>query len=249
MDFSDAAIVLAVRRHGESDAILSALTATRGRHLGLVKGGHGRRLWPILQAGNRLIVDWRARLAEQLGHFRIEPTESRTAYLLDDPDRLAALASVCALLDLALPEREPLPDIYADTDDFLNALATGHAAWAAAYVRWEMRLIAALGFGLDLSQCAVTGDRRGLAYVSPRTGRAVTAAGAGDFVDRLLPLPSFLVDAASRPDRADILAGLRLTGHFLIAHIVAPRRVKGDVPARERLIERLSRPSMSPRLE
>ena len=198
MDWVDEGIVLTARRHGDADAVLHALTFEHGRHAGLVKGGAGRRLRPLLQPGNRLELEWRARLADQLGGFQLGPTRLFAAALLDDPLRLAALAQ-----------------------------------WAADYVRFELLLLAELGFAVDLATCAVTGATADLAYVSPRTGRAVTREAAGALADRLLPLPAFLVEPVDA-DPGQIASGLRLAGHFLRRHIFDPT----DRPlpaARERL--------------
>lgn len=232
MMWADEGIVLAVRRHGEADAVLHALTFEHGRHAGLVKGGYGRMTRPLLQPGNVLELEWHARLAEHLGSFRAEPKRLLAGGLLDDPLRLAALASACALLDAALPERDPHPQLYAALLTWLDRLAT-RPDWAADYIRLELLVLGDLGFALDLSACAVSGATDGLAFVSPRTGRAVSAAAAEPFRDRLLPLPGFLVGDES--DARQIPQGLKLAGHFLSRHIFAPT----DRPlpaARERLV-------------
>jgi DNA repair protein RecO (recombination protein O) len=236
MEWRDEGIVLAVQRHGETDAVLHALTFEHGRHAGLVKGGAGRTARPLLQPGNRLELVWRARLAEHLGHFRVEPVRLLAAALLDDPLRLAALASACGLLEQALPERDPHPRLYAAVLTWLERLAGGggDAGWAADYVRLEFLLLAELGFALDFSACAVTGATTGLAYVSPRTGRAVSRDAAGELAPRLLPLPGFLV-GGTQESAEDVAQGLRLAGHFLRRHIFEP----ADRPlpaARERLV-------------
>jgi DNA repair protein RecO (recombination protein O) len=243
MDFTDDAIVLSTRRHGEANLVLSALTREHGRHLGLVKGGASRRQRPHLEIGNRLTVTWKARLEEQLGSFQVEPLGAVSALLLDDPLRLAGLASACAVADTVLPEREPHADVFTATAALIDAIA-GESGWPAAYVRWELALLASLGFGLDLSRCAATGATRDLAYVSPKSGRAVSREGAGLYRDRLLPLPAFLI-ADATPGRDDLLAGLRLTGFFLDRHVLHGPQVKGSVAdrrleARARFQERLA---------
>lgn len=233
MDWTDEGIVLTARRHGETDVVLQALTFEHGRHAGLVKGGAGRRLRPMLQPGNRLELEWRARLADQLGGFRIEPRRLFAAALLDDPLRLAALGSACGLVEAGLAERDPHPRLYAALLAWLQRLAED-GDWAADYVRFELLLLAELGFAVDLSTCAVTGITTGLAFVSPRTGRAVSREGAGDLADRLLPLPAFLVEPIDA-DPAQIASGLRLAGHFLRRHIFDP--ADRPLPAtRERLV-------------
>jgi DNA repair protein RecO (recombination protein O) len=245
MDFTDDAIVLSIRRHGESDAILSALTRANGRHLGLVKAGASRRQRPVLEIGNRLKVHWRARLAEQLGNFQVELAGSVSAMLFDDPLRLAALASACAVADLALPEREPHQDVFIATTQLIDAIVraagrNGASSWPAAYVRWELDLLASLGFGLDLSHCAATGETKDLAYVSPKTGRAVGREPGRPYADRLLALPAFLTQADGEPDIADLMAGLRLTGYFLDRHVLHGPGNERRLEARGRFIERLA---------
>lgn len=225
--------MLAVQRHGESDAVLHALTFEHGRHAGLVKGGAGRTARPLLQPGNRLELSWRARLAEHLGSFRVEPMRLPAAAVLDDPLRLAALASACALLEQSLAERDPHPRLYAAALTWIERLAAGEG-WAADYVRLELLLLAELGFALDLSRCAVSGAATGLAFVSPRTGRAVSRDAAGELAPRLLPLPGFLVGGGDE-SAAEIAQGLRLAGHFLRRHIFEP--ADRPLPAsRERLV-------------
>lgn len=234
MEWSEEALVLSVRPQGESSARVMLLTRAQGRHGGLVRGGrigHGRAL---LEPGSLVCARWRARLAEQLGSLRLDPVRSFSAGLLDDPLRLAALSAACALVDAGLPERAPHPALY---DGLLALLETLHGTeeavlWGGAYVAWEFGLLAELGFGLDLGCCAVSGVTHDLAYVSPRTGRAVSAAAAGEWADRLLPLPGFLC-GQGEATAADVTAGLRLTGHFLERHLVA-----GLPPARHRLLAR-----------
>jgi DNA repair protein RecO (recombination protein O) len=238
MEWRDTGFVLNTRRHGESALIVELLTAEHGRHAGLVRGGQSPRRRALLQPGNLLTASWRGRLPEHLGAFECELVEVHAAQLLDDPDRLAALSAAAALLLAALPEREPHADLYAAFAGLLAALDSP-GGWAAAYVRWECRLLAALGFGLDLGHCAATGSSQNLAYVSPRSGRAVSREAGLPYRDKLLPLPEFLWRAASAGP-ADIVAGLSLTGHFLRNHVLAPHA--GRMPeARERLLERMRR--------
>lgn len=238
MQWQDEGVVLSARRHGESSAVASLLTREHGRHAGLVKGGMSKRQRPHFQPGNRLVVTWRARLAEHLGQFTAEPVRLVTAQLIDEPDRLAGLASACALLEICLAERDPHPRLYDELIALLDVLVENRH-WPEHYVAFELALLAELGFGLDLSACAVTGAREGLAYVSPASGRAVTRAGAGAYVDRLLPLPPFLVGEADA-DTAQILGGFRLTGAFLRRHVfdATERAMPGS---RDRLIARLTR--------
>lgn len=240
MEWLDDGIVLAARPHGESDAILSLLTYAHGRASGLVRGGQGRRWRGLVQSGNRLRVRWRARLAEHLGSFTCELDRAEAGRLLDEPSRLAALMAACALAEAALPERAPHPQLFEMFCGLLDGLPG--ADWARDYVRWEIAFLAELGFGLDLTSCATTGRLDDLAYVSPRTGRAVSRAGAGPWRDRLLALPEFLVqpDVQARPE--DILSGLELAGHFLLREVFTPVG-QALPPARTRLIDRLRQAS------
>jgi DNA repair protein RecO (recombination protein O) len=238
MLWTDEGVLLTVRRHGESGAIVSVFTPGHGRHAGLVRGGFGRRARAIYQQGNILQVTWRARLSEQLGALSAELKTPLAARLMADPARLAGLAAACALLETTLPERDPHPDLYATLCNFLAQLDQSHA-WLEEYVRFELALLAELGFGLDLSRCAVTGSSDDLVYVSPRSGRAVSRNGAGRYADRLLALPAFLL---GRPpaDAAELAAGLRLTGAFLHRHLFdASDRPMPE--ARDRLLARLAR--------
>jgi DNA repair protein RecO (recombination protein O) len=244
MEWREEGIVLGVRRHGETSAIVDLLTGARGRWSGLVRGGRSRSQRPVLQEGNLVLATWRARLEEHLGNFAIEPLSLRSGWLTDDPAKLAALTTLTCLCHL-LPEREPHSRLYEAARLVLDALDEP-AIWPALFVRWEMGLLDELGFGLDLAQCAATGAREDLVYVSPRTGRAVSRAAGEPYRDRLLKLPDFLKGSqAAMPDAGDIADGFRLTGHFLSRHIFEPRNV--DPPdCRERMIARISTTSPAP---
>jgi DNA repair protein RecO (recombination protein O) len=237
MEWRDEGIVLAVRKHSESSVIVSVLTAHHGRHAGLVRGGSGRRQRGVLQSGNQVAVVWRARLADHLGRYHVELARARAAAVLDDAARLAAVTAACALIERAFPEREPVASAYAALVAMLDAVEAS-PAWPRRYVRWEMALLAELGYALDVERCAVTGATDGLAFVSPASGRAVTAAAAGPYRGRLLPLPAFLAraeDTATVP-AAEIAAGLALTGHFLAANVFN-QRTKPLPAARLRLLD------------
>lgn len=212
MEWQDEGTLITMRRFGEASAIVEVFTAAHGRHSGVVRGGASRKMAAILQPGSQLALTWRARLDEQLGSFTVEPVKSRAA-MLESYLRLAGLNAICAMLRFALPERAPYPMFYQRTQALLQQVETAES-WAADYLRWEMILLEETGFGLDLSRCAVTGGREDLAYVSPRSGRAVSQAGAGDWAARLLPLPPALLGQG--PILGDELAqGLAITGHFL----------------------------------
>ena len=238
MLWQDKGIILAVRRHGEGSAVVNLLSVEHGRHAGLVRGAFRSKTMPILQIGNQVQAAWRARLADQLGSFSLELDRPVAALLLDQPNRLAALGAACALLQACLPERDPHPLVYEMLQDLSEALLRDEQ-WAERYVWFELDLLAELGFGLDLGTCAVTGTSDDLAFVSPRTGRAVSRVAAGPYVDRLLPLPGFLIGAGPS-DPVQIQEGLRLTGGFLRRHLfdVSDRPVPH---ARRLLIDRLDR--------
>lgn len=234
MEWRDEGVLLSVRAHGEAAAIIEVFTGAHGRHAGVVRGGTSRRMAPVLQPGAQLAVAWRARLEDHIGAFTAEPIRAR-AGIMADRRGLAALNAICALLRLALPERESHPLLWADTVALLDAVESGDD-WPILYLRWETRLLEDLGFGLDLASCAVTGATDDLRYVSPRTGRAVSGAGAGDWADRLLPLPPCLAGAVP-PGPGDIAQGLALTGHFLTREL-APHLAGRPMPdARARLIQ------------
>lgn len=242
MEFEDKAFVLAARAHGETGAIVEALTAEHGKWAAHVAGGASRRLKPALQAGAPVMFAFRARTADQLGAARLEALGEGPAALFDDPLALAGLAAAAALIAGALPEREPHPGLYLAFESLIGAFSDP-AVWPAVLVRFEAGLLAELGFGLDLGRCAVSGQVDDLAFVSPRTGRAVSAAAGEPYRERLLVLPPFLLGAQSRLAAGDIGAGLALTGHFLAACVFDPldRPLPG---ARERLIERLGEKGM-----
>lgn len=234
MHWRDEGIILAVRPHGESSAVVHLLTRERGRHAGLVRGALGSRQRGLFQPGNVVAATWSGRLAEHLGNYVCEPVAAHAARVLDDPDRLAALSAAAAVCERALPEREPHPACYDGLRVLLEALPGPH--WAEVYVRWELALLAELGFGLDLTACAAGGGNDHLAYVSPRSGRAVSLAAGAPYRDRLLVLPGFLAGRGGGGPE-EVGAGLALTGFFLERHVFAPHHQ--PLPAaRVRLAER-----------
>lgn len=239
MDWQDHGTILSTRPHGESAMIVELLTAEHGRHAGVVRGGASRKMAGMLQPGNLVTVQWRARLEDHLGQFTLEPLRSR-AVILSDRMALAGLNASCALLRFTLPEREPHGALFAASEQLFDALAEGAAGWPLDYLRWEMGLLDDLGYGLDLSRCAVTGSREDLAFVSPRTGRAVSRDGAGDWASKLLELPSCLLGQGPATAQ-EIVQGLRLTGFFLSERL-APELGERPIPeARARLVDLLAR--------
>lgn len=239
MEWSGEGLIIGVRRHGESSVIAEVMVEGRGRQLGLVRGGRSSRLAATLQAGNSVELTWRARLEEHLGLFtRTELTDARAARLIADRTLLYASQLLCDHLRL-LPERDPhdllLGRVIRILDGQLDPLALG-----MALARFELTLLDELGFGLDLSSCAVTGVTRGLSHVSPRTGRAVCLEAAAPYLDRLFELPRFLLEETSA-DFHDLAAAFSLTGHFLFMHVWAPRSL--ETPAtRAALISLLAAP-------
>ncbi|MCG8359012.1 MAG: DNA repair protein RecO [Kiloniellales bacterium] len=234
MHWTDEGIVLSARPHGESAVVVVLLSRDHGRHAGLLHGGQGRKGRGLLEPGTRVAAEWRARLAEHLGSFTLELIESHAAGLLDDAARLNALTAAAAVCDKAFPEREPHPAAYEGLRALLTALEGEH--WAEAYVVWELAVLRELGFGLDLSACAGGGANDQLAYVSPKSGRAVSLAAGEPYKDRLLPLPGFLTGQGGGGP-AEVAQGLKLTGFFLARRVFGPQN-QPLPPARERLAER-----------
>jgi DNA repair protein RecO (recombination protein O) len=220
MQWSDAGFVVALRPHGENALIVQLLTREHGRHLGLVRGGQSPKLRAVLQPGNEVSALWRGRLDEHLGSFACELVRAHAARFIDDPDRLAALAAATALVAATLPEREPHADVFASFAALLAAIDS-RDDWPAHYVGWECALLSSLGFGLEFTCCAVSGATSDLAYVSPRSGRAVSRDAGRPYHDKLLVLPEFLWHEMPA-DRVQIGQGLRLTGHFLLHHVLMP---------------------------
>lgn len=236
MEWREEGLLLTVRRHGESAAIIEVLTEGHGRHAGIVRGGASRKMAAVLQPGTQLDATWRARLEDHLGTFSVEPLKSR-AHLMSDRRTLAGLNALTALLSYALPEREIHAALYRQTLTVLDMM--GGEFWPLAYLRWELSLLEELGFGLDLTRCAVTGAESDLIYISPKTGRAVAKGGAGEWADKLLPLSPALTGKSA--DQTDIAAGLRVTGHFLSTRLAPALGARPLPHARQRLVDLLEK--------
>lgn len=239
MEWRGQGILLSNRRHGESAAIIEVFTEDQGRHAGVVRGGASRKIAPILQAGAQLDVSWRARLEDHIGTYQVELLRSRAATAMSGRLALAGLNAVTSLLCFALPERESHPSLYRRTEQLLDLLGQDDI-WPLAYLRWEMSLLDETGFGLDLTECAVTGATDELVYVSPKSGRAVSKAGAGEWAERLLPLPPCLRGEGPAPDE-EIVTALATTGYFLETKLATTLGHKPLPDARARFIDQLKR--------
>jgi DNA repair protein RecO (recombination protein O) len=238
MQWTDNAIVLSARRHGETSAVVAVLTREHGRHTGLARGAAGRHRG-VYETGNVVRAQWRGRLSEHLGTLTCELTHAVAAHLLDDRGRLAGLAAACAIADSALPDRLPCPRLHTALGALMARLVA-QEPWTRAYVAWELELLAELGFGLDLSRCAATGRTDQLAYVSPRSGRAVSLSAGEPYRDRLLRLPRFLITPSAPTTAGEVSDGLALTGYFLGRHVYGTDQ-RALPPARLRLADRLGR--------
>ncbi len=236
--WTDTAIVLGSRPHGENGAVLSVLSCAHGRHAGYVHGARTARFRGALEPGCRVTVHWRARVADQLGTFEPEIEHGAHAALTFDSLRLSALLSACALCDAALPEREGHPGLFAGLEALIEALSGPH--WGATYVYWEIALLRELGFGLDLMRCAAGGDPATLEWVSPKSGRAVSAAAGAPYRDKLLPLPAFLRPGGGEDDPPEILKGLDMTARFL-EHWAFAQHTRGMPAPRQRFHAQFAR--------
>jgi DNA repair protein RecO (recombination protein O) len=241
MEWTDDGIILFVRPHGETSAIVSLLAREHGRYAALVFGGQGRKAQSLLQIGNKVSAQWRARVLDQLGHYTLDLIEPFPAMWLDDAEPLLIIETACSMTEASLPERQPMSNVF----EGILALFSlkDKELWGASYVKWEVNLLTVLGYGLDLTRCAVSGVQNNLTHVSPRTGRAVCADEAAPYKEKLLPIPGFLLGKGD-VNATSISQGLALTGHFFSRHVFAnphnraliPR--DGDLPlARQRLAD------------
>ena len=240
IEWRDEGVLLTVRKHGEAAVIVEVFTEHHGKHAGVVRGGAGRKQAPMLQPGGQFEVVWKARLEEHMGAFTVEPLRSRAAQVMADHLALAGLTSVVGLLSFALPEREVHGALYSASINLLDLICITEA-WPLAYLHWEMQLLEDLGFGLDLSCCAVSGTTDDLAYVSPKSGRAVSVSAAEPYLKSLLVLPPFLLDKGGAGSPEEIVDGMILTGYFLDRHVFGHSRHGKSPQARQRLFDRLRR--------
>ena len=239
MNWSDDGIILGGRRFGEGGLILDVLTRNRGRRSGLVYGGNSRRRRAQYEAGNSVSLSWTGRLEDQLGRFEVaEASKERASHVLDDAKALAAVSAVTAILRMSLDEGDVAGSAMFEATEVLLDQIEAREIWPVLYVRWELGLLSALGFGLDLEECAISGANDGLTHVSPRTGRAVRGSEAEDYVSRLLRLPSFLLSSSAPVGDEDVADGLKLTGYFLESRVF-PAMNRAMPPERDRLVRRL----------
>lgn len=238
IEWRDEAILLSVRPFGETSVIIEVFSPERGRHAGVVRGGTSRKIAPVLQPGAQLSLAWRARLDSHLGSFTVEPQRSRSAAMADRL-ALSGLNAVCALLLSTLPDREAFLPLYDRTTALLDLLGQNDI-WPLAYLRWEQALLEDMGFGMDLSACAVRGVNEDLAFVSPKTGRAVSRDAAGEWADRLLPLPPVLAGKGDA-NNAQIIIALRTTGYFIEKRLLRSLSDRPMPAARARLIDIIGR--------
>ena len=239
MDWRDQGILLNVRAHGETSALIDVFTKYHGRHAGVVRGGRSRKMTSTLQPGAQLDLIWRARLADHLGSYQVELLHSRTAFVMGDRQALAGLNAVISMMLAFLPERETCEPLYTATRHLLDLLEN-QAIWPEAYLKWELALLDVLGFGLDLSACAVTGKTEELCYISPKTGRAVSRAGAREWADRLFPFVPVL-SGVENCDLDDLKTAFKIVGYFLENRVRKGLGLKNFPAARARFVDVLSR--------
>ena len=242
MEWRSVGILLAARKHGETSLIIDTFCPGHGRYLGVVKGGASRKFAPILQVGAQLDLTWKARLQDHLGSFKVELVRARTVHAMSDRILAAGLTSVSTILSRVLPERQAYDSFYRTTEDLLDLLNQPNI-WPMAYLRWELELLTVLGYGLDLSKCAVSGSTEKLRYVSPRTGRAISEQAAGEWVSKLLHLPSIILKGSGNSD--SIIDGLKLTGYFLTKKVFNELSVRSPVSERQRFVDLLSQKASS----
>ena len=240
MEWRDQGILLSTRQHGESSVIIDVLTPSLGRHSGIVRGGKSRKIAPFLQPGSLLDLIWKARLLDHIGIFNVELIRSRTGMVMSDRRALNGLGAVTAMLLAFLPEREANEPLFYATEHLLDLLEHP-GVWPKAYLRWEVVFLDILGFGLDLSACAVTGQTHDLVFISPKTGRAVSRNGAGKWADQLLPLLPVML-GKNAENEEDIVRALEVCGYFFENHVCRSLGLKQLPMARSRLLEILKKP-------
>ena len=224
MRWESEGIVLGFSLHNEKSYILEVLTKEHGRHKGLIRGIHSKNLRSIIEPGNEVKVLWSGRLETHLGNFTIEPIKAWSSLMLSQKYKLTALSSLCSLVSLTMAEKQPNDLIYYNSKEMIKKISSDDD-WIKDYINWELELLSEIGYGIDLSKCAVTSKRDELVYVSPTSGRAVTLEGAGSYKDRLIKLPKFIVSKDAECDSNDIVDGLELTEYFFRKRFFEPNNL------------------------
>lgn len=215
MRWSSEGFVLSLKPHNEKSYILEVLTREHGKHKGLIRGVHSKNIRSIIEPGNEITAHWSGRLETHLGNYSVEGIKSWSSLILSERERLCALTSACSLITTTIAEKQPNENIYSGLKFLIQILTSNNNEWIKDYIIWELNLLTEIGYGLDLSKCAVTNEKNNLVYVSPSTGSAVTEAGAGTYKNKLLRLPKFLIDSKISISKEDIDDGLKLSEFFL----------------------------------
>lgn len=218
-------LILNFSKYNEKSYILEIFTEEHGKHKGIIRGLHSKNKRSIIEPGNEVFVTWSGRLETHLGNYNVEPIKLWSSHILQFKDKLSAISSICSLISLTMAERQPNPIIYFSSKKLIEIVASKREDWIREYVFWEMQLLSEIGYGLDLERCAVTSKSSDLVYVSPSSGRAVTNEGAGDFRNKLLPLPKFMTDFKANYDNDDIYNALNLTEFFFKKRFFLPNNL------------------------
>jgi DNA repair protein RecO (recombination protein O) len=218
-------LILNFSKYNEKSYILEIFTEEHGKHKGIIRGLHSKNKRSIIEPGNEVFATWSGRLETHLGNYNVEPIKLWSSHVLQFKDKLSAISSICSLISLTMAERQPNPIIYFSSKKLIEIVASKREDWIREYVFWEMQLLSEIGYGLDLERCAVTSKSSDLVYVSPSSGRAVTNEGAGDFRNKLLPLPKFMTDFKANYDNNDIYNALNLTEFFFKKRFFLPNNL------------------------
>ena len=218
-------LILNFSKYNEKSYILEIFTEEHGKHKGIIRGLHSKNKRSIIEPGNEVFATWSGRLETHLGNYNVEPIKLWSSHVLQFKDKLSAISSICSLISLTMAERQPNPIIYFSSKKLIEIVASKREDWIREYVFWEMQLLSEIGYGLDLERCAVTSKSSDLLYVSPSSGRAVTNEGAGDFRNKLLPLPKFMTDFKANYDNDDIYNALNLTEFFFKKRFFLPNNL------------------------
>ena len=218
-------LILNFSKYNEKSYILEIFTEEHGKHKGIIRGLHSKNKRSIIEPGNEVFATWSGRLETHLGNYNVEPIKLWSSHILQFKDKLSAISSICSLISLTMAERQPNPLIYFSSKKLIEIVASTRDDWIREYVFWEMQLLSEIGYGLDLERCAVTSKSSDLVYVSPSSGRAVTDEGAGDFKNKLLPLPKFMTDFKANYDNDDIYNALNLTEFFFKKRFFLPNNL------------------------